>query len=261
MSSVEDEFAVVPTGPGAYAATVTDRWDGLNAPNGGYLLAMCLRALAAELPYPDPIVTSAFYLRRGVVGPARIRAEVVRTGRRIATGQARLDQDGAEALRVTASFADLAAAPPDARTLTLARPPDLPAPDDCAEPRGGALGHLAILDRVRYRFAEVPGWWHGRPGGGARDEFWLRFADGSPAGTATLPMLVDAAAPAVVDLGETSSATLQLTVHVRARPAPGWLAARVMTHHVGGGYHEEDVELWDATGALVAQSRQLAVLR
>ena len=74
-------------------------------------------------------------------------------------------------------------------------------------------------------------------------------------------MLVDAAAPAVLDLGETTSVTVQLTVHGRARPAPGWLACRVMTHHISGGYHEEDVELWDSTGALVAQCRQLAVLR
>jgi acyl-CoA thioesterase len=123
------------------------------------------------------------------------------------------------------------------------------------------VGALPILDRIAFRFAQVPGWWYGRPGGGARDEFWMAFADGTPATTLTLPMLVDAAAPAVINLGETTSATLQLTVHVRARPAPGWLAARVMTHHIANGYHEEDVELWDRTGTLVAQSRQLAVLR
>ena len=40
----------------------------------------------------------------------------------------------------------------------------------------------------------------------------------------------------------------------------GWLACRVATRFVIGGYHEEDFEIWDSTGALVAQSRQLARL-
>lgn len=264
---IEDEFAVEPAGDsrglaGEYAASVTDRWDGRSGPNGGYLLALCLRALAIELPHPDPIAVSAFYLRRGEPGNAWIRTEVVRAGRRVATGQARMIQDGREAVRVTASFADLSAAPADARSLTLTTPPALPPPEQCLDPTdGAALTGLPIISRVQYRFQAVPGWWYGQPGGGARDEFWLRFADGTPASTLTLPMLVDAAAPAVMDLGEMTSTTVQLTVHGRARPAPGWLACRVYTHHLAGGYHEEDVELWDSAGTLVAQSRQLAILR
>jgi hypothetical protein len=51
-----------------------------------------------------------------------------------------------------------------------------------------------------------------------------------------------------------------LTVHIRAKPAPGWVACRSSTRHLIGGYHEEDFEIWDSTGALVAQSRQFAIL-
>jgi acyl-CoA thioesterase len=43
-------------------------------------------------------------------------------------------------------------------------------------------------------------------------------------------------------------------------PALGWLACRASTRHLIDGYHDEDFEIWDSTGRLVAQSRQLAVL-
>ena len=71
---------------------------------------------------------------------------------------------------------------------------------------------------------------------------------------------MDAAAPVILDLAETGSTPIELTVHVRPRPAPGWLTCRSTTRFVIGGLHEEDFEIWDSTGALVAQSRQLARL-
>jgi hypothetical protein len=72
--------------------------------------------------------------------------------------------------------------------------------------------------------------------------------------------MVDAAPPVVLDFDVTESATVELTVQLRARPAPGWLACRVTTRAVLNGLHDEDFEIWDSTGTLVAQSRQLAVL-
>ena len=88
----------------------------------------------------------------------------------------------------------------------------------------------------------------------------MRYRDGRDADSRSLPALVDAAVPIVLDLGESGSATVELTAHVRARPARGWLACRSTTRFVAGGFREEDFEIWDSPGALVAQSRQLALL-
>jgi acyl-CoA thioesterase len=63
-----------------------------------------------------------------------------------------------------------------------------------------------------------------------------------------------------MEIGARGSSTLELTVQLRGHPAPGWLACRASTRYVTGGYHEEDFEIWDSTGVLVAQSRQLALL-
>lgn len=54
--------------------------------------------------------------------------------------------------------------------------------------------------------------------------------------------------------------TVELTCHIRARPVPGWLRARFTTRFVSGGFLEEDGELWDSQGRLVAQSRQLGLV-
>ena len=74
--------------------------------------------------------------------------------------------------------------------------------------------------------------------------------------------VVDAFPPVALDYGITGWApTLELTAHVRAVPAPGWLQVELTSRNVAGGLMEEDCRVWDSTGRLVAQSRQLAGYR
>jgi acyl-CoA thioesterase len=251
---------VEPRAGGGLGATITDRWNAVGErPNGGYLLGICLQALRRVLPFPDPLTVAAFFLRPARPGPAEVRTEVVRAGRRLATGEARLLQEGAEVVRAVATFTELGAA--SGRALVLAEPPDLPAPDEAVDVVGGrSLPGLSLVDRFEYRMAGRPGWTQGRPSGDPCVQLWLRFRDGRDADPLSLPAIVDAAFPAVMEIGAPGSSTLELTAHVRARPAPGWLACRVSTRDVIDGYHEEDFEVWDSRGALVAQSRQLALL-
>jgi acyl-CoA thioesterase len=247
---------------GQWTADISDRWSiRSGTPNGGFLLGICVQALGRELPFPDPLVVSGYFLRAGQVGVADLDVAVAREGRRMATGECSLRQAGKEIVRTVATFADLGLA--TGRTHLVGLPPKLPAPEDCLDLFDGTDSRpagVSIADRFECRFAELPGWRTGSPGGDPSLEFWMRFADGREPDSMTLPMLVDAAAPVVWEIGEFVSSTVELTVHVRARPAPGWLACRVQTRYVQCGYHEEDFEIWDSTGTLVAQSRQLAIL-
>jgi acyl-CoA thioesterase len=254
------DTAVHADGDHVYRAELTDRWTALGGtPNGGYMLAVALRALQADMPLPDPLVTSAHFLRPGRIGSAEVHTQVVRAGRRVATGEARLIQEGREIVRLLATFGDLDQA--DGRTLVLNDPPQLPPPEQAADILNGTrMPGVSLTDHVEYRAAELPGWARGEPGGDPRLEFWMRFKDGHAPDALTVAAMVDFAAPAVLDIGSPGSATIELTVHVRARPAPGWLACRNTTRHVIGGYHEEDFEIWDSAGSLVAQSRQFALL-
>ena len=268
------DTSVVDLGGGRYEATVSDRWGLLGAgggfANGGYALALCLRAMRNRSHHPDPLAVSATYLSRVRFGPALIEVDLLRHGRRLSALEARLRQpDGAqpgtlkERLRVVANFADLAAA--EGRTELRNGPPDLPPVDQClALATREDVPGFSLADRLEFRYVELPGWRRGTPGHRLHDQFWMRFAPEQGrerhADTLALAALVDMATPPVIDLGERGSTTIELSVHVRGVPAPGWLACRASTRHVIDGYHDEDFEIWDSAGTLVAQSRQLAVL-
>lgn len=252
------DTAVVVGGDGIFAADLSERWDRLGGgPLGGYPLAVAVRALAATTPFPDPLVVSAQFLRPAQHGAAKIATEQVRLGRSVATVEGRFLQGDVERLRVLATFTDLALA--NGPTTVLGRPPSLPDPDDCIDPFDGLRPTSTVADRLEYRFAEVPGWLRGAPSGNPTVECWLRFTEPRDVDLFSLPLVVDAVAPAVMELGAAGSSTIELTLHVRAQPAPGWLACRATTRYLVGGYHDEDFEVWDSTGRLVAQARQLAL--
>ncbi|RJO74092.1 thioesterase family protein [Nocardia panacis] len=254
----DTDTASTRVGEHEYALELSRRWyTPANTANGGYLLATALQALRQEIPHPDLIAASAHFLRPGTAGPARITTETVRIGRRTATGQAALFREGREILRVLATFSDLAAA--EGPTAIIGAPPVLPPPQECVNPIVDPMPGIA--ERVEFRMPRLPGFLRGEPGGTAVVEFWMRFADGRDADPIALALLVDAAMPAVFDLGTVpASSTIELTAHIRRRPAPGWLACRVGTRFLIDGFHEEDFEMWDSTGAPVAQSRQLSLI-
>jgi acyl-CoA thioesterase len=260
--TAEFDLATAFSGDGpVFTAALDDRWLALSGVNGGFMLALATRVLGRVMPFPDPIVVSGFFLRPGTPGPATVSTEVIRIGKTTAFGQASLLRDGKEVVRATAAFTDLeAAAARGGPAHDGGGRPALPPPEACAPVPASALPGISVAGRFEYRPASPPHWASGaQPSGNPEYELWMRFADGREPDLASLPLFVDATAPAVLEVGAVST-TVELTVHLRARPAPGWLACRASTRHLSGGYHEEDFDIWDSTGTLVAQSRQLGLV-
>lgn len=263
MGDFEWDEATRLSGDGpVFAASLPADWSGLASVNGGFMLSLLTRAMGRIAPFPDPVVVSGFYLRPGSAGPAEIRTELIRAGRTTAFTQASLLRDGKETVRATAAFTNLAEPGAGPRLVhTGGAAPALPPPEECVSLAAGAIPGVPIASRFEYRAAAEPGWFRGEPSGTAYSEFYMRFRDGREPDMTALPLFADAAAPAVLEVGARQVTTIELTVHLRARPAPGWLSCRSGTRFLGqGGYHEEDFEIWDSAGTLVAQSRQLALL-
>ncbi len=249
-------IALEPLGEGRHLAHVDPRWNIAEAPNGGYLLSMALTAIRAEVPHPHPFAVSAHYPQRTANGPAEITTEVVRVGRGSTTARATLFQEGTARVLVTATFGDLDAM--RGPTAIQAERPTFPPPDECVH----AVGPVAppFMQQFDLRLTpETASWAVSHPSGVAEAAGWIRFADGREPDPDCLPLMADSFPPTVFNLMPAAWVpTIELTVHVRGRPTPGWLQCRFRTRYLIEGYLEEDGEIWDSDGRLVALSRQMA---
>ncbi len=253
--------AVTPEGEGRWRAEIQPGWDIAANANGGYLLAIAGRALCAQAGRPDPITVTGHYLRPGKPGALEITTDVVRSGRRFETGRATLLADGKPILTVLGTVGDLAQT--TGPTLVDVEPLDLPPLDECRLIEGTDTFPPPFHNKVEVRLhPEDIGFFTGQPSGHPRMRGWFRLRDDEPIDTVALLLAVDAFPPNIfnANLPVGWTPTVELTAHVRARPVPGWLRCFFRTRYVEGGFLEADGLLFDESGRLVAQSRQLALV-
>lgn len=251
-------------GRSLWAAEVAEGWDILGNTNGGYLQAIASRAAAAAVGRPDPVTMTGHFLAPTGAGAATVDVEVVRVGRRFATARATVSVGDRAVLTTLGTYGDLSEPDDDAPTLVTSVPPELPDPDDCVahEPGGGPLPP-AFAGKVEMRVhPDDMGFVEGHASGRALMRGWFRLRDGEPVTSHALVCAVDAFPPTIfnANLPTGWTPTVELTAHLRRRPAPGWLACEFTSRNVTGGFLEADGLVWDADGHLVAQSRQLALV-
>ena len=142
--------------------------------------------------------------------------------------------------------------------------PDVPPPEDC-EPMPQPPFPIPLRDNfeTRHAMGRRPFSTDG-PTGEAVTGGWIRLKDPVPIGAEYLVQVADAWIPAAfgVMTERVGLPTVDLTVHFRqaAQGEDPWLFVRFRTRLAAEGYLEEDGQIWDRSGRLLAQSRQLAVI-
>ena len=252
--------AVTPAGGGSYRGEVQPGWDIMGNADGGYLMAIAARAAAQAVERTDPVSVTAHFMRPVGPGPVTIDTEVLRSGRRFAVARALLRRDES-LIAVLGTYGSLEESEQVDRLET--GPPDMPPPDECVLVEPTETFPPPFMGKVELRLDPAFAFFSPQgPAGRARVQGWFRLRDGEPIDTMALLMATDSFPPTIfnTELPVAWTPTLELTVHVRARPRPGWLRCVFTTRFITGGFLEEDGEVWDESGRLVAQSRQLALV-
>lgn len=248
-----------------YSAEVFDGWDIDGAANGGYAGAIIMRAMQEHGQRPDPFTITVHYLMPVRPGTVRIEIETVKKGRLTNSMIAKLivadpkgGPEGKIALTAVGAFGDII---DQGREVIIGAPPALPPYESIQFDNRGE--GPALMRRLALRLMpEDVGFARNEPNGLGTMRAWFAFPDGRPMDALSTFIASDATASAVFNLVGTVGwvPTIELTVHYRQIPTGTKLATSFVSRFVKNGLVEEDGEVWDESGNLIAISRQIAAM-
>lgn len=258
---------------GRFAGSIEPTWTIGDKLHGGTMVAGSaaaatewLRRTAPEQAAMFPISASTDFLGAPVPGAVEYEVRTRKLGRQIALVDASLIQDGRTLVHTAFTFSHLDDGVPQYAADHVGDMPAEPPAEalfyDDRNPMGKivhvAQGSSVALDPAWARFLA-----------GEKSEprlrLWIRpFAgdEQDPDVSAFFALMsADMSPPVPMNLGHFGWApTVQLTTYLRRRPAPGWLRVIAHAREVGNRMFDEDQLVIDSTGAVVAQSRQLALI-
>ncbi|MBA6411652.1 thioesterase family protein [Parahaliea sp. F7430] len=259
MGQFAQETRVVKVAENQWQGELHAGWRIGTVPNGGYVLSIAGRVLSEALPHKDPLAVNAFYLAPTQLGPIHCELEILREGGSTSHACVKMYQQDELKVQVTAAYTDLDRL--QGPSWSAAKRPLYAPWEECM---AGGSSKIEFRERVDLRLALGGEVFASRePSGRAEFGGWIRHKDGSDPDLISLLMFADAFPPPAFDIVGLVGwvPTIELTVQLRAKPAPGLLQVRLLSRHLDRGVVEADGEYWDSEGKLVAISRQTAKVR
>lgn len=239
---------------------LSDHWSINHRPNGGYLMAVIAAAMqTCSSKSTTPIVTAGF-IHACKPGRAVVDIQVISESGNFARLTASLVQNNKECVRAMGTFCS----PPeqDPPCFYEQGPPQMASFEDSIPvppiPDNGLFDHIdARLD------PSCTGWITGDLSDTAQIRGWLGFKKKRTLDLPALLLFSDTYPPPVfAKFGPRAWVpTIEMSVNVRALPETQHLKVVFSSRFISAGLVEEDGELWDSNGNLIAISRQISKYR
>ena len=238
-----------------------------NTPHGGYLMALMHKALTNVLPHSTAISSSVQYLDRIDAKPFELEVNVFKTSRGSSSGIVKLKQDNKICTTFTGTCSDFEF---------------MKGYDDLQKPLPKIFNDSDKKDYVKMNYDKISkgftpafiqqleclihpdhAWWNreakqNNQDNEARCSAFLEMEGGKP-DQFCLSFYSDILPPVVSNkygpLGWIP--TITLTTHIRQLPTTSEVYADFKASDINKGYFEQDCNIWDLDGNLVASSRQL----
>ena len=260
MHQFDHDTLLVPDESFSFCGQITDNWSINGVPDGGYLMAMLANAMMHHCRLRQTPIITANYLNRCEPGEAKILIEKIAASKQFERFQANLHQSGKEKIRAFGTFASESidcvleryeVSEPEIAELKKCVPvPELP--------------NFTLFSQVDIRLdPSCTGWVSGEFSDNSEIRGWIKFKNDRSFDILSILLLADSFPPAVL----TSQGmvawvpTIEFSVNIRNMPTTRWLKCIFRTRFITCGLLEEDGEIWDEAGKLIAISRQIAQYR
>lgn len=264
---------LTPREGGRYEAHIDPIWTIGPKVHGGVMLAVTAAAARDELRTSvgeaaaamQPIAASVDFLGAPNPGDVTLVVQVRKTGRQICLADVELVQGDRTFVRSTVTLGFPEQTPPVHQVEGLADMPLSPAEGVDDYQPGSPMGQIVnVAKGCHLRLDTTSAHFLAGRTGEAAVRLWARpyDADDEDLDTRVLfaMMAADISPPVLMNLGMMGWApTVQITTYLQRIPARGWLRVMSSAKSVGTILFDEDHVLVDETGAVVAQSRQLAM--
>ena len=236
-----------------------------NTPHGGYLMALMHKALTSILPHSTAISSSVQYLDRIDAKTFELEVETFKTSRGSSSGIVKLKQDDKICTTFTGTCSDFQF---------------MKGYDGLQKPLPNIFNESDKKDYIKMNYDKISkgftpafiqqleclihpdhAWWNrdsNDKNNEARCSAFLEMQGGIP-DQFCLSFYSDILPPVVSNkygpLGWIP--TITLTTHIRQLPSTSELYADFRATDINKGYFEQDCNIWDLNGNLVASSRQL----
>lgn len=261
MHAFEQDMQLNQLAPGHFSGMVTDNWSINGIPNGGYLLALMANAMMISSDKKTTPILTASYMARCVPGNVEILVEEVSRSTQFNRIQARLIQDGQDRIRAFGTFAI------ETDECFLKRyevsPPEMENAAACfAMPE---FPKYTLYSRMDVMLEPACAGWitENRLTEKSEHKGWIKFKENRPHDILSITLMADSFPPPVLaSQGMVAWVpTIEFSLNIRNIPATEWLKCIFRTRFINCGLLEEDGEVWDENGELVAVSRQIAQFR